>query len=170
MKEIQLFSLLLLAGLAVLFDLRNGKIPNCIIVTGLGCGAAYQVLNSGPAGILLYSGGILLPVLIFGLFYYFRMIGAGDIKLICMLGGFLGPAECFTCIAASIFIGGVISVGIMLYHRSIYQRLFSFSEYVRDYLITKQWKPYLKDVPEQAKISFSVPVLLGTMVVIGGMI
>lgn len=79
MKEIQIFSLLCITGAALLSDLREGIIPNAVVTVGLLWGLSYQGMTKGAAGILVYLGGALLPILLFGGFYYFRMIGAGDV-------------------------------------------------------------------------------------------
>lgn len=168
MKEIQTISLVLIVGAAALCDLRSGRIPNGLIVTGLLWGAAYQIIANGAMGAVLFLGGILLPAVLFGAVYYFRMIGAGDIKLLCMIGGFLGPLSCFSCMVASILFGGLISLAVMLRHHNFCQRLLCFSEYISDYSREKHWKPYLAGTGENARFCFSVPVLLGVLCYVGG--
>lgn len=170
MKEIQSLSLLFIAGAAVLFDLQKGRIPNGIIMTGILWGGAYQLFTKGAMGMLFFLGGLFLPVLLFGAFYYFRMIGAGDIKLMCAIGGFLGPSACFSCIAAAVLFGGVISLVIILRRHNSIQRLICLSEYIDQYSKEKQWSPYLAGVGEDARFCFSVPVLLGILCYIGGII
>ncbi len=168
MMEVHIILLLCLVGLAVLSDLASGRIPNGIIAAGLACGILYQIFTNGVVGIILYLGGIVLPILIFGLFFYFRMIGAGDIKLLCMAGGFLGPSGCFACVKWSIFIGGIISLSIMLHRHNMEERLLFFAEYVSQYARERQWRPYISGAKEEAKFCFSVPILLGILCQIGG--
>ena len=127
MIEIHVILLLCLAVAAVLSDLGSERIPNGIIAAGLACGILYQIFTNGITGIVLYLGGVVLPILIFGAFYYFRMIGAGDIKLLCMAGGFFGPSGCFVCVKWSIFLGGLISLAIMLRRHNIEERLMYFA-------------------------------------------
>lgn len=170
MAEIHIVLLLCLVMAAVLSDLKSGKIPNGVIAAGLLCGLMYQLSEKGFTGFILYCGGIFLPILIFGFFYYFRMIGAGDIKLLCMAGGFFGPSGSFDCVMWAILLGGAISFGIMMYHHNISERLLFFSKYISHYSEEKQWKPYLSTVGEKAKFSFSVPILLGILCHIGGII
>jgi prepilin peptidase CpaA len=156
---------------AVLFDLKTGKIPNGLIVTGLIWGCVYQLFDQGWMGGIVFLGGVGLPLLLLGIVYYFRMIGAGDIKLLCVVGGFLGPSACFSCIAVAILIGGVISLAIMLRRHSISQRILYFSDYIHSYSIEKQWKPYLKETSEADRFCFSVPILLGILYYfVGGLI
>jgi len=170
LKEVQVMALLCITMIAVLCDLRSGRIPNALIVTGLLCGFAYQILANGPAGFLLFLGGSGLPVLLFSVLFYFRMIGAGDIKLLCVPGAFLGPQHGLTCLIFAVLSGGLISLFLMIHHGNIYVRLQYFAEYVSSYSRDKIWRPYLDGIEESAKFCFSVPVLLGVLCDIGGII
>lgn len=165
---IQIMSLLLITEAAVLCDLYSGRIPNGLILAGLGLGMIYQCCSAGAVGFVFCIGGMILPVILLGFLYYFRMIGAGDIKLFCVLGGFLGPGVCFQCIVRAVLAGGVISLAILLYHRNFGRRIFYLMEYVRDYLETGVWRPYLAGVREQDKFCFSIPVFISILCYIGG--
>lgn len=166
LDEVHMMLLLCLAGAAVLADLKTGRIPNGIIAAGLGCGMFYQIFENGPAGAVLYLGGAALPVLVFAGLYYFRMIGAGDIKLLCMAGGFFGPSGCFSCIVRAVFLGGAISLALMLLRRNAGQRAAFFAEYVEEYSRERRWRPYAENAGEDAKFCFSVPVLFGIICVL----
>ena len=75
---------------AVFQDLRKGIISNVLILFGFLGGAVFQLIRLGGFGLILFLGSAAFPVLLFSILYYFRMIGAGDIKLLAALGGFLG--------------------------------------------------------------------------------
>lgn len=170
LKMIQVLSLLLIVQTAVLCDLDRGRIPNGLILAGLGMGFIFQAVSDGPAGMVLFLGGIFLPVLVFGPLYYFRMIGAGDIKLMSVVGAFLGPAACFSCMLWSVLTGGVLSFALVLRHHNLFSRMFCLADYVREYRQTGVWKPYLEQVDEHAKFCFSIPVLISVLGCIGGII
>lgn len=163
-----MFPLLVLTLAATLMDLKEGRIPNGIVISGLLCGLVYQVFSNQAAGVVLFFGGILLPLALFGILYYFRMTGAGDIKLLCMVGGFLGPVDGLICAVLAVLFGGVIAVCRMLRSHNFWQRLNYFSEYVTEYSVTRQWKSYLSETDESAKFCFSVPVLFGVLCYLGG--
>lgn len=163
MNQIRILALVLLTGIAVLDDLHRGKISNGIIVTGLLWGAVYQLLAVGILGITCFLGGLLLPLLLLAGLYYFRMIGAGDMKLLAVIGGFLGPIEGLSCMVVSIFLGGLISLVIMIRQHNFGQRMFCLVEYVSDYSRNKEWKPYLKEVGAEGRFCFSVPVFLAVL-------
>lgn len=162
-REIQMLSLTGIAMTAVLCDLWTERIPNAVISVGLAMGMVYQLYAEGIAGFLLFLGGVMLPVLLFGILYFFRMMGAGDIKLLCVAGGFLGPTGAFSCIVRSVFAAAVISAVILYQNRTLEGRLRYFWNYVMDYSATRQWKPYMDGVDEKAKFCFSVPVLIGIL-------
>ncbi|MCD8347839.1 MAG: prepilin peptidase [Lachnospiraceae bacterium] len=158
-----MLSLTGIAVTAVLCDLWTERIPNAVIFVGLAMGLVYQLYAEGFVGMILYLGGVMLPILLFGTLYFFRMMGAGDIKLLCVAGGFLGPAGIFSCIVRSVFAAAVISVVILYRNHTLESRLLYFWKYVTDYSATGQWKPYMDGVDERAKFCFSVPVLIGIL-------
>lgn len=143
MEKMWVIAMVVVAGLAVLDDLYRGRIGNGIIVTGLLWGALHQVLSKGIIGLTCFWGGVLLPVLLLAGVYYFRMIGAGDVKLLAVVGGFLGPWDVFVCMVSSIFMGGLISLAVMISHHSFSQRLSCFTEYMNDYFSNRRWSSYM---------------------------
>lgn len=163
MEEMRVIAMIVIVGLAVLDDLYRGRIGNGIIVTGLLWGALYQVLAKGVLGLTCFWGGALLPVLLLAGVYYFRMIGAGDVKLLAVIGGFLGPWDVLVCMVSSILLGGLISLAIMISHHNFSQRLICFSEYMNDYFRNRRWSSYMEQVDEAGRFCFSVPVLLAVL-------
>lgn len=168
MRTAAITGLLCVTMIATLADLKTGKIPNGLIAAGMAMGACYQVLSRGMAGLLIFAGGLVLPLLMMSGLFYFRMAGAGDIKLLCVTGGFLGPADGFRTLIASILIAGVISVWIMMRQKSFSGRMLYFMEYVERRAAGGRWESYMDGVPEGARFCFSVPVFLSVLGYIGG--
>ena len=152
---------------AVVMDLKTGKISNRLILLGLAAGLSWQIADKGLIGILLFAGGAGIPFLIFGMLYYFRMIGAGDIKLLCTLGGLTGPAGSMYCIFLTILWGGFLSLGIMLFRRNLAERMTVFFRYISQYRNTGR-RSYMDCAPVDARFCFSIPVLLGILCFVGG--
>ncbi|MDO5344745.1 MAG: prepilin peptidase [Lachnospiraceae bacterium] len=160
--------LLHLTGVAVLWDLKYRKIPNGLIAAGLLCGLWQQVYESGSAGAGVYFSGILLPIVFPGILYYFRMIGAGDIKLLCVIGGYLGPKQVLWCIVYTFLFGGVISAVLIIKRKNLFKRFFYFKTYLSQFLETKQWRPYRIPGDEDGSFCFTIPVFFGVVCVLGG--
>ena len=78
--------LLLYSFSAMFFDLTTDKIPNYLVVLELAGGLVYQLYIFGAIGILSFLGGIAVPFVLSYALFLFRMIGAGDIKLLMALG------------------------------------------------------------------------------------
>ena len=106
-------------------DLRSGRISNQLIVAGLLAGFLCQVVQYKAAGIVLFLGGSLLPLLLLGVLFYFRMLGAGDIKLFCVVGGFLGAMDLLKCMLVAVVFGAVWSFWI-LWKRHLWPERFGY--------------------------------------------
>jgi len=160
--------LLHLTGAAVVWDVKHGKIPNWLIAAGLLCGLAYQWSCFRAAGLVIYVTGVLLPVTVLGILFYFRMMGAGDVKLLGVIGGFLGPADGFRSMICAFLIGGLISAILLIKRRNLYWRFFYFKTYFSQFLETKQWRPYRRAEDEDSHLYFSIPIFLSLLCWMGG--
>ncbi len=97
-------------------DLAHRIIPDRLSLPGLAIGLATSWMVSEPGWPLSLAGAALG----FGVFFFFawlyeRMtgrsgLGGGDIKLLAMLGAFLGPEGVITVIFASSVIGSVVGI------------------------------------------------------------
>ncbi len=155
---------------AIFCDLHERKIPNPLIVAGMILGAAWQWSAKGPPGMVDFLAGAIAPLLALGILHYFRMLGAGDIKLLMVLGGFLDFAGSLKCIGVSFLIAAVFSVAVLFKHRILVRRLNYFVQYLHNYRKNKMWAPYIGGQEDAAYLHFSIPVALGGICVIGGFI
>lgn len=168
LKEVEFLCVLCLAAMAVILDLWKRKIPNVLTFAGVAVGGIFQSINYGYMGILLFLGGVGTPLLVLGALYYFRMIGAGDIKLFCALGGFLGAIKSLTCILIAFLVGAGISVILILWRRNLWSRLGYFYAYISNYFHLKKWEPYRRDEDVDSHMYFSVPILISVILYVGG--
>lgn len=162
------FFLLHLTGAAVLWDLKEQRIPNGLIAAGLLCGLWQRLYEYGAAGAALYLQGIMIPFIFPGILYCFRMIGAGDVKLLCVIGGFLGPGPVIRCIIYTFLFGGVISAILIFKRKNLFTRFYYFIDYVSQFLETKKWQPYRIPGDKGGEFCFSLPVFIGMVCVMGG--
>lgn len=156
--------------LAVFWDFYTGRIPNILIGTGLLAGIAWQWSANGPPGILNFLGGSILPLGILGILHYFKMMGAGDLKYLMMVGGFLNPVQSLKCICISFLIAAVFSIAVVIKHRILQKRLILLIQYIKNYFHTGIWQPYITDEPNSAYLHLSLPIFLGSMLMMGGWI
>lgn len=116
----------------VLSDLKDFKVPNQWILTGWITGLVYQIFTHSLQGLFPWLLSVLLPILILFPLYAFRVLGAGDIKLISVAFGIYGI---FAGFQQFIYIGIAGAIGAlceMLLKKQLLSRLAFFGNYVRE--------------------------------------
>lgn len=105
-------------------DCKTFRIPNRLVAFGIAAGLLVNMVSPAVEGLSgsapnvfgLWSAlqgmcvgfAILLP------FYFMRALGAGDVKLMAMIGAFLGPAALVCIIFTTFLCGGTLSLGLAL--------------------------------------------------------
>ena len=95
---------------AALFDLRWRRVPNWMSVGLLASGLLSRGLVAGPLPIAWGVAGAGAALLVLFVPFKRRWIGAGDVKLLIAVGGWLGPLLLAYSVLASAVLGGVLSV------------------------------------------------------------
>ena len=110
-------------------DIRGYRIPNKLVLVGVVLGVALNALlpsgwgfNSAiPGGLgwleALKGFGVGLVVLL--PMYWLRAMGAGDVKLMAMVGAFLGPGDLLGVVLATFIAGGVIAIVMVVWSRKL---------------------------------------------------
>lgn len=138
--------MLILLAAAAWHDVRSHRIPNWWCALACLCGlylAWKEGLAQGDAQPLAFYGIRLLSVAaVWFPLFRLRMIGAGDVKLMALLVGFLGFKAGVRVICYGFFIGAVLAFWKMLICRNLHQRLTFFFAYIRRLFLTKEALPY----------------------------
>jgi Flp pilus assembly protein protease CpaA len=106
--------LLLLLALATWVDLRTNRVPNAIVLAGILLAFVLAGAAAGPRGLaaamagMFVAGRCLLP------FYLGGGMGAGDVKLMAMVGAFLGPLGALSAVALTLVAGLLLSGAALL--------------------------------------------------------
>ncbi|SHN42686.1 prepilin peptidase CpaA [Duganella sacchari] len=120
MTFLPLVILCVLLALAVWNDLRTRRIPNALVfggaVLGLilntalppGDGLFIQVF--GGIGFLKALAGLAVGLLLLLPMYAMRALGAGDVKLLAMIGAFVGPGAVTGIWLLTLLAGGVLAL------------------------------------------------------------
>lgn len=124
-KEPRTGILLILLVIASISDYRTYKVPNWLTVSGMVFGLTYNTVVpfSIQLGFWWALGGLLLGFLIMLPCYALRIMGAGDVKLMAMVGAFLGVTDTWHAVIFSFIIGGVAALVFSIYRKALVQML-----------------------------------------------
>jgi prepilin peptidase CpaA len=157
--------LLGLLSAAAWHDLKSFRIPNSITVPGVLLGIGLNAVLSSGLGFTSALHGFALGL--FGLLplYLLRIWGAGDVKLMAVVGAFLGPVGLCGSLLISLLMGGIAALFIACHRRSGKLLLKNLKWLVYQMHFNVQLRT-IKAVDEPAqsagKIAYAVPILLGT--------
>ena len=105
-----------LVFIAVCMDLCSMRISNRLILIGLGIALLQRFLSGGMIEVL---NGIILavfPIILLYLLFLVGALGAGDIKLFSLIGGFVNFKELLWCIIFAFLFAAAFSLLKMLYY------------------------------------------------------
>lgn len=182
MEHINYVVLMCLTIIIMFYDLRTYKIPNNIIVTGLGLSLGIGLYQQSVAVILPWLFSVSTLILIPYVLFYFSAIGAGDVKFFSMIGGFLGIKHGLYVLGYSFLIGAIVSVFFLLKRKNFKIRMQYLAHYFHNIYLyksnknnglptvthphnfRKQWQYMdMKQKDLGACVHFSVPICLAVI-------
>lgn len=142
-EGMELLVLVLVLARAVYTDVKKGIIENRLVVFGLLAGVGFRFFEGGLPEVLfsLRTAGLIVLSLFF--LFVLKGLGAGDIKLFCMIAVFLRE-KIILVVILSFFAGAVIAITKMA---------------VR---FLKKEKIYIRN----EQMNFSIPVVIATVIAI----
>lgn len=106
--------LLGMLGLAVIYDVHSRRIPNWIVFSGMVIALLYHLYLGGCSGFFFSLKGLLFGIGLLVLPFVLGGMGAGDVKLLGMVGAWKGSVFVFYSFLAMALWGGIIAVIILL--------------------------------------------------------
>lgn len=162
----------IILSVGAIYDIKTHRIPNWWVAgaTGIGLGVLWWL--EGPdihTGLRIFGWFLLRSMAVIVVFFplfHCRMLGAGDIKLMAVICGFLGFARGSRAILFSFFIGAVLSLFKLLFQRSLFQRLTYLFAYIRRLILTKEVTPYHRPGRDgyQHTIPMGLCLFVGTLI------
>lgn len=167
MKPLILVGAVLLSVIAGYTDLRSRRIPNWLTVPGLLVGVAANTVLGGWSGLKTSLLGAAIGLALLLPFVLLRSLGAGDWKLAVALGAFTGPGLLVNLLLGSVFVAGLMAVGLVIYKGRIRKTLRNMGHILVS-LVTFQLpgSRVSLDNPESLKVPYGVALAL-TVVLYG---
>ena len=109
--------LFVLLGIAVATDLRSRRIPNLLLLPALSLALMLHAIDAGLAGLVTAAGGLALGLAMLMPLYAVGGMGAGDVKLLGVIGSFLGPGGAVIAGLATMIAGAVLGIVFLLWQR-----------------------------------------------------
>ena len=109
--------LFVLLGIAVTTDLRFRRIPNLLLLPALSLALMLHAIDAGMAGLVTAAGGLVLGLAMLMPLYAVGGMGAGDVKLLGVIGSFLGPGGAVVAGLATMIAGAVLGIVFLLWQR-----------------------------------------------------
>jgi prepilin peptidase CpaA len=175
MGLLALMPMIVLLLLATKQDVSSHRISNKVVLIGVLLGVVLNgILPEGwgfnsqiPGALgwwaalkgLVVGMAVLLPL------YWLRAMGAGDVKLMGMVGAFLGPNEVLGAVLATLVVGGVIAILVVLWSKQLglmlqNVKLMLYGSAVK---LSAGQAPLMNDLPVSVgKLPYAVAITLGT--------
>ena len=135
------------------WDVRYRKIPNAISFMLMGAGLTAHFLANGWPGFLNAFFGLAIGCAFFLLFYLFKMMGAGDVKLMAGIGAIIGNKFIASAIVLTVLCGGVLALFYLLafYHsRKKQDKVGSANIY--------------KEYAQKKSVPYGIAIVMGTII------
>ncbi len=166
-NDIPVFTSLILLSAAAISDLVSERIPNPWICAGLAAGVLCRAMAWTPFGWGGFFLGMLIPLLICWIPFCMRAMGAGDVKLLIVLGALNGGSQILYCIFFSFLFAAGISLGKLLSLRQFKASLIQLFHYFHTVFFHGKIEIYQGRYAKGHTIHFAPAIFLGYITWLG---
>ncbi|MCK5241798.1 prepilin peptidase [bacterium] len=161
MNDIYVLSVLgIILLIATITDLAKHKVYNWLTFPALGLGLGLNVALQGVPGLWFGVAGLLIGGLLFFPAFLWGGMGAGDIKLVAVVGAFAGWIFVLNVALYTALVGGVIAVVVLIVKGELWQTLKNISRFLRSIFVPKLTiEPLSKKYP----MPYALAIALGTL-------
>lgn len=127
----ELFIVSILVFIAMYHDIKYRKIPNLLVIIGLLIAFLKLILLTIPLDEKLsFIFGLCIPIATLFLLFKIRALGAGDIKLLAVIGFMVGYQRIIYIIIYSMFIAGIYGIILIFLGKDMKARYKSLVQYI----------------------------------------
>lgn len=166
MSDFLLMFILLFLVIACMIDTRTGKIPNLLTFPSMIAALGYHSFASGFQGFLFSTEGILVGIALFLIPYFIGGMGAGDAKLMGVVGAVLGPKGVFIAALLTSVIGGIYAVMVILRRGLTHSLSKRWAMTLKTAFVTGKYLHAEETLEEENKIHYGLAIACGTLLYI----
>ena len=111
--------LAVLCAIAAFTDMRERRIPNWLVASGLALGFVLNLFLYSTEGLKNAGYGLGLAMLIYLPLFVLRGMGAGDVKLMAAIGAIVGPGNWLRIFIFTAVMGGFVAILFILYRGAL---------------------------------------------------
>jgi len=105
----------LLLTFAIAWDVRHRRIPNALVIATISLGIAFALSSLGAKrGAVVAAEGMAVGLALWLPWWWFGMMGAGDVKFFAAAAAWLGPRGALSATLVTALLGGVLGIGWVL--------------------------------------------------------
>ena len=158
-------SVLVVAAIACVVDLRTRRIPNVLTFGAAAAAVCFHIATRGVDGGVASVSGLVVGVALLFVPFALGSMGAGDVKLLGALGAWLGPGDTvwlalYTGVAGGVF--GLVVAARYGYLRQAYRNLWLLLLYWRVSGIRPMAELTLES-GNGPRLAYAAPILAGTV-------
>lgn len=164
-----IIALLMVTSAAAGFDIRTQKIPNLLVFPAILTALGHYTITQGWQGFLFSLGGLVTGIALLLLPYLMRGMGAGDAKLMGVVGACLGAQRtvmAFFCIAVAGCLCGLV---VVVVHRRRFKGYFEkLWLTAQTFMLTRKYVPVETGAAANArpKVYYGIAIATGTLIYI----
>lgn len=159
--------LVLMVTIAAVYDIQFRRIPNWLILTGLVASLLIQVTFNDFYGFKAWGYGMLTGFALFLPLYALHAMGAGDVKLVAMVGSFLDAGSAIGVVLTTLVVGGVLAIGAALWNGVLRQAISNIHTQLTLTMFKKLsgGNAQLEQLPSSAgNLPYAVAIAIGTLI------
>jgi prepilin peptidase CpaA len=153
--------------LACVYDLLTRRIPNWLTFPGTLAGLGLNWWVGGYEGLLGGFWGLTAGFFLLFFFYILGGMGGGDVKLLALVGSFLGPRLAFYAFIWMALSGGLLALGSLICKRAFSETARNLKSLFLGWILrTGQVNQIHLQNPSLIKLPYGVAIAIGTVLAV----
>lgn len=181
-NEINVYLLVMTLIAASYFDIKERRIPNILTLPVILWGLVSASIISGFNGFQFSLFGFLVGMAVFFIPFALNFMGAGDVKLMGVVGALMGWKFTMSALLYAALAGGVVVLVVSIYNKRFFKIILAFLGLVLAPLLNKIYEKTLNKTILKTKIfltgfkfdkkkeyiPYGVAIAIGTLLVLSG--